>query len=318
MRVNVARSDDDLLLLQEGVLSRPQAISIGLTDSAITARLRRGQWQRLHLGVYATFSGDPGRPALLWAAVLRAGPTAALSHQTAAELHGLMNESAQQIHVMVPSGSRVAPIDGVSLHYSRRADEARHPVLLPPRTRVEEAVLDLAAAAGSLDSALGWTLRACASRCTTPGKIGAAMLLRRRMRWRAELSEVLGLAADGVHSLLEFRYVDRVERPHSLPCGKRQRPVLRSGRRQYQDVDYGSYGVVVELDGRAAHPEELRWRDIRRDNVNAAEGQITLRYGWADVTERPCAVAGEIGATLAQRGWAGTLRRCGRTCKLPG
>ncbi len=250
---------------------------MGLTDSAITARLRHGHWQRLHLGVYATFSGDPGRLAWLWAAVLRAGPTAVLSHHTAAELHGLTVQPAPVIHVTVRSGNRVAAIDGVSLHYSQRAPEARHPVLLPPRTRIEETVLDLAAAS-SLDSALSWTLRACGSRRTTPDKISAAMLVRSRVRWRSELSEVLGLAADGVHSLLEYRYVNQVE---------------------------------------AAHPESLRWTDIRRDNANAAAGQVTLRYGWADVTQRPCHVAAEVGGALARRGWAGAPRRCGRTCKLP-
>ena len=57
---------------------------MGFTDSAIAARLRSGRWQRLHAGVYATFSGDPLRQAWLWAAVLRAGRAAVLSHQTAA------------------------------------------------------------------------------------------------------------------------------------------------------------------------------------------------------------------------------------------
>ncbi len=315
---SIARCDADTLALQRGVLSRPQAISLGLTSSAIAARLRSGRWQRLHPGVYAAFSGDPSRQAMLWAAILRAGPAAALSHQTAAELHGLSREPAPAIHVLVPAGRQIAPISGVALHYSRRVSEARHPVLLPPRTRVEEAVLDLATAASSLDLALGWIFHACGSRRTTAGKLSAAMALRPRMRWRGELSEALSLAASGVHSLLEFRYVDRVERPHGLLSGKRQHAVRRGSGRQYQDVDYDCYGVVVELDGQAAHPVGLRWADIRRDNANAAEGQVTLRYGWPDVTERPCRVAAEIGATLGQRGWDGTLRRCGRSCELPG
>jgi hypothetical protein len=93
---------------------------------------------------------------------------------------------------------------------------------------------------------------------------------------------------------------------------------MRAGRRQYQDVTYHAYGVVVELDGRVAHPVELRWRDIRRDNASAAaDSQQTLRYGWADVTERTCLVAAEVGAVLAGRGWDRRLRRCGRTCQLP-
>jgi hypothetical protein len=47
---------------QEGVLSRAQALSLGLTDDVIAWKIQRGAWQRLHPGVYATFSGDIGRP----------------------------------------------------------------------------------------------------------------------------------------------------------------------------------------------------------------------------------------------------------------
>jgi hypothetical protein len=138
------------------------------------------------------------------------------------------------------------------------------------------------------------------------------------MRWRTELRAALGVGAGGVHSLLEFRYLNRVERPHGIPAGARQYRVIRAGQRQYQDVTYQAYGLVVELDGRVAHPVEFRWRDIRRDNSGAADGQQTLRYGWADVTEEPCRVAAQVGGVLARRGWDGRLRRCGPTCQVPG
>jgi hypothetical protein len=72
--------------------------------------------------------------------------------------------------------------------------------------------------------------------------------------------------------------------------------------------------LVIELDGREAHPAWFRWADIRRDNANAATGQVTLRYGWDDVTERPCQTALEVAATLREHGWAGDLRRCGAHC----
>jgi very-short-patch-repair endonuclease len=71
---------------------------------------------------------------------------------------------------------------------------------------------------------------------------------------------------------------------------------------------------VVELDGRAAHPAEERWRDIHRDNLSAAVGMVTLRYNWADVTTDPCRVAGEIAAVLRRQGWTGRLRPCGPAC----
>ena len=74
--------------------------------------------------------------------------------------------------------------------------------------------------------------------------------------------------------------------------------------------------MCVELDGQAAHPAGARWRDIHRDNANAADGIITLRYSWADINERPCEVAAEIAAVLRSRGWTGRPRHCGPTCPL--
>jgi hypothetical protein len=308
----------ELIGVQDGVLTLAQAHACGLTDKYVVAALRAGRWQRLHAGVYGVFSGPPPRPTQLWAAVLRVGPESVLSHHSAAELYGLLPTRAPAIHVMVSRGRRVAPIAGVVVHHSGRLDQARHPALTPPRTRFEETVLDLAGAAGSMDDALGWVLRACGSRRTTPERLAAALARRTRMRWRAGLSGALGLAAEGVHSLLEFRYVNWVERPHGLPAARRQYAVVRAGQRQYQDATYQEYGLVVELDGQAAHPAGSRRRDVRRDNANTALGQGTLRYDWADVTGRPCLVAGQVGEALAARGWTGVLRRCGRSCGLPG
>jgi Transcriptional regulator, AbiEi antitoxin len=129
----------DLLRLQRGVITRRQALAAGLAEKAIVVRLQSGHWQRLQTGVYAVSSGEPPRPAILWAAVLRAG--------------------------------------------------------------------------------------------------------------------------------------------HGAPRGARQRAVSRSGAHQYQDVSYDGYLVVVERHGLAAHPPEARWRDMRRDSTNTAEGVATLRLG---------------------------------------
>ena len=116
---------------------------------------------------------------------------------------------------------------------------------------------------------------------------------------------------------LEYRYLIRVERPHGLPRGDRRRRVVREGRHEYQDIAYDGYRTVVELDGRAAHPAQARWRDARRDTLNTAFGIATIRLGFADVSEHPCASAALIGRALAGRGWTGTLRRCGPACDLP-
>ncbi|HEY5356168.1 MAG TPA: type IV toxin-antitoxin system AbiEi family antitoxin domain-containing protein [Streptosporangiaceae bacterium] len=301
---------------QDGVISRAQALALGLTRNTIAWRLERGLWQRMLPGVYATFSGEPGRRCRLWAVTLQAGPGSALSHHTAAELWGLTSEPSAAVHITVPRGSPVARLPGVVLHYSGRVLAARHPVLTPSRTRIEETVLDLAQAAVTLDEALAWIFRSCAERRTTPEHLAQAMRLRPRLRWRAELSRALGEAISGVHSLLEHRYFTGVERPHGLPAGKRQLIIRRGSRRQYSDVAYEEYSTLVELDGRVAHPEASRWTDIRRDNANAADGRVTLRYGWTEVCENSCEVAAEVARALRQRGWTGSPRRCGTRCRM--
>lgn len=108
-----------------------------------------------------------------------------------------------------------------------------------------------------------------------------------------------------------------VEQPHRLPRAVRQARVVRDGRVRYLDNFYPDYLLCTELDGRAAHPVGERWRDYRRDNAGATDGIITLRYGWSDVTGRPCQVAAQVAAVLSQRGWTGSPRRCGSGCALP-
>src|SRR5215469_13759150 len=300
---------------QRGILTTEQVVRGGLTRSAIAEHLRTGRWQRMHRGVYATFSGEPTRPAQLWAAVLCAGPGAMLSHQTAAELARLADSPSELVHVTVPITRRVAKTPGIVVHYSTRAREALHPARLPPQTRIEETVLDLASAAQTFDDACGWVTRSLQRGLTTQASLAYYFGLRPKIRWRSELAELLTLDAAGLHSVLEVRYRRDVERPHGLPSGTRQAGFRRGDHNEYRDVLYEAYLTAVELDGELAHIGEARRRDAQRDNAAAADGIFTLRYGWFDVTKSPCQVAAEIARVLTRRGFAGA-RPCSPSCPV--
>jgi hypothetical protein len=304
----------ELLTAQFGVFARWQANAIAVDRGLIGARLASGRWQRLYRGVYAAFTGELCRDAELWAAVLRAGPQAVLSHQTAAEVDGFAARPSRLIHVTVPAGLHMVRVPGIVAHRSSRIEVARHPLRTPPRTRVEETALDLAQQSASIDDAFGWISRACSRRLTMPPLLLEAMQSRRKMRWRTELTFALADLADGVLSPLEYRYVRNVERAHGLPAAKRQVLIVRGRQRQYLDNLYQPFGLGVELDGQAYHPAEERWKDIGRDNALAVDGILILRYGWPEVSDRPCAVALQVGGTAARRGWCGNLRRCGPAC----
>jgi predicted transcriptional regulator of viral defense system len=88
---------------QHGVVSTRQLAALGLSRSAVAARATAGRLHRVHRGVYAV-----GHPRLTlrghWmAAVLAAGPGAALSHASAAALWELRPSAATRIDVSVRS-----------------------------------------------------------------------------------------------------------------------------------------------------------------------------------------------------------------------
>lgn len=302
---------------QFGVVSRSQVLQAGLSTDMIKFRLRSGRWQPIRRGVYVTFTGAPGRGAQLWAALLGAGPEAALSHETAAELHRLADKPSDSIHVTVPWQRRVAADSGVSLHRSRRAGEIVLGYSNPPRTRVEETVLDLTQTAANFDDVCGWVTRAFARDLTDEERLEAAMRQRTRLRWRADLHELIAAAASGDHSVLEFRYDRDVERGHGLPQPVRQASFTGpGGRRGRRDRLYQEYAVVVELDGRLTHSVEDQWRDKARDNAAAVDGKQTLRYGWTHVTRHACATALEVAKVLRVHGWDGCPRACSPGCPV--
>lgn len=316
MRRELPEDGRELLVLQHGVLSRAQALDLGIGPRTVSSRLRQGHWQRLHQGVYATFTGQPNREATLWAALHRIGPDAMLSHWTAAELSKLATRPSTLIHVTIPQPRHLHAIPGIVIHRSRRAEAIRHPSQIPPRTRIEETTLDLVAASRSLDEALAWLARACGARLTTPVRLLTAMDNRTRLRWRAALTAALDDVGAGAHSVLELRYITRVERPHCLPPAQRQVRISRGQRTEYKDILYAEFGVGVETDGAIAHPPEARWRDQHRDNAAHADQIVTLRYSWADVIQRPCWVAAQVAKVLQGRGWRGTPRPCSPSCLI--
>jgi len=205
-------------------------------------------------------------------------------------------------------------IRGVIIHYSSRLAEARHPARLPPQTKLEETVLDLADLAHTAEDAVAWPIRACQRRLTTPDRVIATLDGRSRARWRRDVADAIPDIRAGVHSPLELRYVRDVARRHGLPRGELQVRVIRGVTRQYIDVLYPDYGVVVELDGVLAHPADGEGRDMRRDNANTLDGYQTLRYSWAPVAYHACTTALEVFSLLRRNGLGTSFQPCGKAC----
>jgi hypothetical protein len=301
---------------QAGLISREQGLRAGLSRSAITSKLEHRRWQQVHWGVYATFTGPLSRDAWLWAAVLYAGAGARLSHETAAELIRLIDRRSPFIHLTIPVIRRVKPPEGVKIHISSKGSaDWRFARGIPPHTFAEETIIDLVHAAGDLNDVIAYVTAAFARKLASEERLRQEAAARKRLRWRADLGEIIAAAAGGAHSVIEYRYDRDVERAHGLPQAARQVPFTKpNGSRGFRDRYYEKYRLIIELDGKQYHPDELKGRDQDRDNHAAATTGSTLRYGWIDVTRKPCESARLVHAALTKRGYTGPFKPCSPTC----
>ena len=289
---------------QRGAISLEQLAIVGISPGAVAHAVSSGRWSRLHPRVYATRAGAISNDTRMWAAVLYAGAGAFVSDHSAAALFGF-GDSPTAVHVTIPRERYVRPQAGIVIHrrVTAPADSARSSagflVSHPLRT-----VFDLLDSAATEDAAISLVSRAVQVRRVDPTLLACQLSVRSRQRWKQSILDALQDIQDGSHSTLELRFV-RLLRAHGLPVGQRQQP---HGRTR---VDMAYDGLIIELDGRLGHDSiSDRHRDMDRDNAQVLAGRMVLRFGWLDITGRPCLVAAQVAAALKL-----PIRLCAAECE---
>jgi very-short-patch-repair endonuclease len=139
------RAVGELAGRQRTLITRRQLLDLGASADAIDRALRRGRLHRVHHGVYSLVP-QSARPPLAaeQAALLACGPTAVLSHHSAARVHGLrLPAFPTAVHVTVTDSDRCHP--GIVVHTTTvRGPQDRHRVQGLPATSVARTLIDLA------------------------------------------------------------------------------------------------------------------------------------------------------------------------------
>jgi predicted transcriptional regulator of viral defense system len=91
---------------QYGVISLRQLREAGLSEREVAGWVKRGHLLPLHRGVFVLGHRNVLTKAYLVAALLAAGPSAFLSHRTAAAIWGLRDVAVSRIDVPVPGRKR--------------------------------------------------------------------------------------------------------------------------------------------------------------------------------------------------------------------
>lgn len=274
------------LLVARHAVSRSGLLALGLSADQIDRRLRTGSLERAHHGVYL-LGGAPRTREQRWAAaVLACGPSAVLSHRSAAALWALTEMDPTVIDVSVAGrGKRTRP--GVRAHRPARLeakDTTYHrgiPVTTVPRTLIDLAVV---VSARSLERLID---EAEYLRLLDGEALEHA--LDDTSRGALRLRRVMSRHDPGTTrtcSPLEEKFLLLI-REAKLP-----RPLVNQALGPYIiDFLWPERRVAVETDGRAAHERSsARERDYRRDAWLHANDYLPLRFTWSQIHRRPAEV----------------------------
>jgi hypothetical protein len=269
-----------------GVLSLDELRACGLTKKAVGSRVRNGVLHPLHQGVYAV--GHPNVPLVgrFLAAVKACGPSAVLSHYSAAALFGFVEWDDRYPEVTV-AGSHSRRHPRLRVHRTRSLDprdvgkQDGIPVTAPVRT-----VLDLAATLNDR------SLRGAIRRAQSVRQVNLSQLLEfldqaGPRRGVARLRRIVASGPAPTRSELEDVVLDLILRG-GLAHPDVNVPLSVAGRRIVPDFRWPEQRLIVEADSRTWHDSQLaREDDAERQALLEAHGERLVRVTWQQAIARP-------------------------------
>ena len=265
---------------QWGVLSLDELRSCGLSRNAVESRVRNGHLHPLYRGVYAVGHTKLTLEGAFLAAVKACGPTAHLSHFSAAALYGLVRWDYRYPQVTVTAKRRHA---GIRIHRTTIPDATHHkgiPVTTPART-----LIDLA---GQLDyRTLRRTVREAQRHLVTIPQILDTLDHLGPRPGITNLTKILATGHAPTRSELEDTVLDLL-----LNAGFQHpdvnQPLNINGRTIIPDFRWPDQHLVIEADGAHWHDDQLtRQDDAEKQAILEAHGERVIRITWAQaITQR--------------------------------
>ena len=288
-----------LAIEQHGVISRLEALALGMTDEAIRHRLETGQWAQLYAGVYAPPVAADGWLTSLNAARLAAGRGTVAFGRSAAALHELDLPAPHMVELGAVTKRR-APGTDVLIHCCRP---------LPASHITTVKGISVTTVARTLCEVGRFVSLGRLERCLDDAPAGGKVTTG-EIRSAYEVTGTRGRRGPASARLLvEEREVDPVELETKIEAALRTivahlplpapefqwTHIFRDGSEASIDFYWPNVSLGLEADSRRWHTSKSRWEhDLRRDNRLKAEGITILRFTWIDATAR----RGEIGSVI--------------------
>jgi very-short-patch-repair endonuclease len=274
-------------------VSRDQLLEARIDRRAIDRRIKNGRLIPAHSGVYVVGHNAEVELGDETAALLACGPTAMLSHHSAATLWGLRPGTARPIHVTVPRGDHGVRPQGVIVHRTILPTQPDlHldlPVTSPART-----MLDIAA--GLPDRDVEYILEEGLRKPLLSETDVAEVVARAgRHPGARTLRRVLATRTGTLTESKAQRRLLELIREAGLPWPKTERPLL--GYRV--DLVWPELRLVVEVDGYQVHGTRGAFEhDRRRDARLQSAGFVVIRFTARQIEYEPVAVIAQLAQAI--------------------
>ncbi|MGO8962011.1 MAG: hypothetical protein ACLQFR_32260 [Streptosporangiaceae bacterium] len=288
-----------LLAYQHRVISREQALKLGMTEQVLRRKLRvGGPWQRILPGVYLAVTGAPTRDQLDAAALLHAGRPGLLSGAAALRRYDVKCPGTPFTDVLIPAAGKRLSCGHVRIQRTTRMPTSFsvHGCIrftLPPR-----AVIDAALRLTSLRD-----IRAVMAGAVQQGTCSLRQLETElgnsRLRNSAPLRVVLSEVADGARSSPEADLMHLIK-SSGLPTPL-YNPRLYVGADFLASPDawWKEQSVAAEVDSREWHLGPQGWEGtMSRHDRMAAAGIRVLHFTPRKIRAEPAEVISLIRSAL--------------------
>ena len=278
----------ELARRQHGVVAGWQLNQLGFGEGVARKRKAVGRFHRVHQGVYAFGHPVLSRKGHLIAAVLACGPSAVLSHRSAAHLHEILDDSRNWVDVVAPNRRGRAP-DGIRAHRDGTLTPTDRVMIDGiPCTSIARTLLDIAATESPR------TLRYAVTQAEVEEvfDLTEVVELLKRSKGRRGVARL--------RSAIEHH--DPQEQEARLELEKKLlRLIKRAGLRPevnghllvqgislMPDFIWRDARLIVEADSRRVHGTVTAFeKDRLRDQRLAAAGWTVIRVTWHQVTNEP-------------------------------
>jgi Transcriptional regulator, AbiEi antitoxin/Protein of unknown function (DUF559) len=284
-----------------GVVTRGEALAIGISKTTLARRANAGILRRIERGVFMLAGTEHEHDSILEAACRKL--EAVVSHESAGRLHQFDGLPWIMPTVTVPH-RRTYIFEGVVVHQSTDISDDqlvlinRLPVTNPERTIIDLAasvserridwILDRALSSGSVDLERLALLFADIGRRGKPGTTSIRKLLEKRGQEYVPPDTVLE------QRLLAI--IENADLPRPTPQFTPTWLAPTNGR---VDLAYEDHRLIIEGDSRKWHLLMKSFEtDRQRDNQAQLAGWRILRYTWRQIVDEPEMITSSIGRAL--------------------